>query len=265
VGEEDPSTVNTMMSLASLLWDQDRLDEAEPLIRRTLEIRKRVLGVEDKATVSAELSVAALLEERGEFSEAESIKRRLLDVGRRLDDEDSWWTRSLVAELATSLVAQGKLDESSSLYGNKRMPESLGIEKWIQGGANPGQARVTFLIFWEEWCPYSHKALPGLREAYDNHKDRGLEMILLTEITLSSTEEKVVDCIGKNRLTFPVAKVGKETMAHFGARSWPSTVILVDGRMVWRGHPDDLTDQVYASLLGLSGDEISSTSTIPGY
>jgi thiol-disulfide isomerase/thioredoxin len=254
LGEEDSLTVDTMEYLAILLWDQDRLDEVEPLIQKILEIRRRVLGEEHWGTLIAKSNVASLLQERGELAEAENLKREILEIGRRVEGEGSKRMRLLTSELAATLIAQGKLAESNSLYGGKRMPESLGIERWIKGKGDPYNSRPTLLVFWEEWCPHSHRALPELQDTYSKYEDHGLEMIGLTEITMNSTEEKVLKCIEANGLTFPIAKGGEEAMSFFGVRGWPSAVMIADGRMVWGGYPWNLTDQIFDGLLGVPED-----------
>jgi thiol-disulfide isomerase/thioredoxin len=262
LGEDNSLTVDTMESLAILLWDQDRLDEAEPLVQKTLEIRRRVLGEEHWGTLIAKSNVASLLQERGELAEADNLKREILEICRRIEGEGSKRTRLLTRELAGALIAQGKLAEANSLYGGKKMPESLGIEKWIRGKGDPGKARATLLVFWEEWCPYSHKALPSLQDSYSKYQDRGLEMIALIGITESSTEQKVLECIEKNGLTFPVAKGRSEAMSFFEVTGWPWAVMIADGRMVWRGHPGALTDQIFDGLLGIPEEGIADVSDL---
>jgi tetratricopeptide (TPR) repeat protein len=260
LGEDDSLTVNTMERLALLLWDQGRLEDVEPLVQETLEIRRRVLGEEAEATLAAKIYVASLLQEQGELSEAENLKRQALEIGRRVGGDESDLTRLLIRELAGALIAQGKLVEANSLYGGKRMPGSLGIEKWIQGGGDPDKARATLLVFWEEWCPYSHKALPKLQDTHGKYENHGLETILLTGITQSSTEQKLVKCIEKNGLTMPIAKTfpaargGSDAMSFFGVTGWPWSVVIADSMVVWRGHPAHLTDQTIDGLLGIPED-----------
>jgi tetratricopeptide (TPR) repeat protein len=258
LGEEDSLTVNTMENLALLLWDQGRLDDAEPLAQKTLEIRRRILGEEDPATLVARINVASLLQEQGRLAEAESLKRQALETGRRVGGDESWLTRLLTSELASSLIAQGKLDEANSLYGGKRMPESIGIERWIQGEVDPDKAKAVLLVFWEEWCPYSHRALPKLQASYSKYEGRGLEVLGLTQITLSSTDQKVLECIESNGLTFPIAKGGEEAMSFYELSGWPSAVMIADHKVVWRGHPDELTDQTFDGLLGMPEEEIDT-------
>jgi hypothetical protein len=40
-------------------------------------------------------------------------------------------------------------------------------------------------------------------------------------------------------------------MSFYGLDNWPSAVIIADHKMLWRGHPDDLTDQTFDGLLGI--------------
>ena len=72
----------------------------------------------------------------------------------------------------------------------------------------------------------------------------------MTQILLSSTEDKVLECIHRNGLTFPIAKGGNEAMSFYGLSFWPSAVIMADGKMVWRGNPQSLNDRIYEGLLG---------------
>jgi hypothetical protein len=232
LGEDDSLTVASMESLALALWKRNRLDEVEPLIRKILEIRLRTLGEKDPATLLAKVNVASMLQERGELSEAEDLKRAVLEVGRCVLDEGTDIRRTLTRELAASLVAQGKLAEADSLYGMTRMPENFGIERWLQGETDPKDGEAILFVFWEEWCPFSHTALPKLQHFHRNYKDR----------------------IKKNGLTFPIAKGGREARLFFQIRDIPWAVVMADGRMVWRGNPNHLTSQLLDGLLGIPAD-----------
>jgi tetratricopeptide (TPR) repeat protein len=254
LGEEDTLTVDTMENLAMLLWDQGRLDEAEQIFQQMLDIPKRVLGEEDPRMLIAKVNLASLLQERGKLSEAENLKREALKVGQRTLGEETEIRRTLTRELAGTLIARGKLAEADSLYGMTRMPEDFGIERWLQGEADPRSGEAALLVFWEEWCPFSHKALPMLQNFHNNYKDQGLRLIAFTLISRSSTEEKVFDCIKKNSLTFPIAKGGREAWSFFEIRDIPWAVMMADGRMVWHGNPNDLTDQIFDGLLGVPAD-----------
>ena len=106
-------------------------------------------------------------------------------------------------------------------------------------------------MFFETWCPYTQREIPRLEKLYESYEDRGFQMIGLVRLTESATEAKLYDYIEENQLTFPIAKEDGEATRHFNP--WggvPATTILKDGKMIWRAHPNQLTEEMLASLIG---------------
>jgi tetratricopeptide (TPR) repeat protein len=64
-----------MNNLASLLESQGKYDEAEPLHRQTLALRKKILGPEHPSTLISINNLALLLESQGKYDEAELLYR----------------------------------------------------------------------------------------------------------------------------------------------------------------------------------------------
>ena len=69
--------------LATLYRKQGRLDEAEPLIVRTLDLSRRTLGEEDPQTLNAMGNLAALYVAQGRLQEAGRALRRILGTSPR--------------------------------------------------------------------------------------------------------------------------------------------------------------------------------------
>ena len=59
-----------MSNLAVLLDETERKDEAEPLFREVLEVRRKVLGVEHPDTIESMSNLALLLEEQAAAAHA---------------------------------------------------------------------------------------------------------------------------------------------------------------------------------------------------
>ncbi|EIW80071.1 hypothetical protein CONPUDRAFT_155439 [Coniophora puteana RWD-64-598 SS2] len=63
-----------MANLASTLWQQGKLDEAEELETQVLEARKRVLGPEHPSTLTSMANLASTLWQQGKLDEAEELE-----------------------------------------------------------------------------------------------------------------------------------------------------------------------------------------------
>ncbi|MBN2798558.1 MAG: TlpA family protein disulfide reductase [Deltaproteobacteria bacterium] len=123
------------------------------------------------------------------------------------------------------------------------------VEKWYQGETDMTQGKATLLVFWEAWCPHCRKEVPEIQNTYTKYKDQGLNVIGLTRVTKSATDEKVMELINENHITYPIAKETGEMAPHFGVRGIPAAAMVKDGKVVWRGHPARLTDEMIAGWL----------------
>ena len=60
LGEQNPDTLESMDSVASLYWRQGKCDEAEPIRATLLELQRRVLGEEHPQTLTSMNNLALL-------------------------------------------------------------------------------------------------------------------------------------------------------------------------------------------------------------
>ena len=130
-----------------------------------------------------------------------------------------------------------------SVIGNTA-PAEWKIEKWYQGEGEIdfGSGKTTLLVFWEEWCPHCKREVPKMQALYSGLKDDGLQVVGLTKITRSSTEEKVTSFIAEKEIAYPVAKETGELSQYFNVSGIPAAAVLKDGKVVWRGHPAQLNE-----------------------
>jgi len=59
------------------------------------------------------------------------------------------------------------------------------------------KGKVILIDFWATWCPPCVKGIPYLKKYYDEHKDKGFEII---GISLDSKKKHVVDYVAKEKL-----------------------------------------------------------------
>jgi len=74
----------------------------------------------------------------------------------------------------------------------------------------------------------------------------------LTRVTRSSSDERVELYIRERQLSFPVYKENGKSWSYFEATGTPYVVMLVDGRVVWKGSGDtaaDLSDRLVRELM----------------
>ena len=61
-------------------------------------------------------------------------------------------------------------------------------------------------------------------------------MVGLTKLSRSSTEEKVLEFIKDNNVSYPTAKEDGERSKHFNVSGIPAAAVVKDGKVIWRGH-----------------------------
>ncbi|MFK7929592.1 MAG: TlpA family protein disulfide reductase [Myxococcota bacterium] len=111
------------------------------------------------------------------------------------------------------------------------------VEQWFQGQA-PAAGEPMLLVFFEQWCPHCRREMPRLGEL-----EAQISVVGVTKVNRSSTDDKVVQFIGEHDLTFPIAKERNGSLSqHYVVSGVPAAAIVVDGVVVWRGHPARLHD-----------------------
>lgn len=94
-----------------------------------------------------------------------------------------------------------------------------------------------------------------MQATYNKFHDDGLAVVALTKITKSSTEEKVTAFIETHSLDFPIAKERGDVSRYFNVSGIPAAAVVKDGKVIWRGHPGQLNDNIIQSWLVAPGAE----------
>lgn len=122
------------------------------------------------------------------------------------------------------------------------------IEKLRFKGKDPVLTGKPLIVeFWATWCPPCRQSIPHLNEVYKKHKDRGLEIIGVTDEDSSTVSKFVKDV----PIDYPVAFDSNGKFAKpFGIRGIPHAMILDKaGKVVWEGHPMSLPESQIEAVL----------------
>jgi serine/threonine-protein kinase len=116
LGEADPLTIESMNNLALALQSQGRVDEAEPLYRRILDLSAEL----DDERVSQNTPVtmtnlAWLLQTKGSLLASDSLFTQALDLRRRLYSGDHARLANSLSALARSRIMIGELESAEAL------------------------------------------------------------------------------------------------------------------------------------------------------
>lgn len=163
---DHPKMGNVLNSAYAVLLRYGRYAEAEPLIRRHLEL-ERQLRPGDADEVYDPLSLLArALELRGNYADAESVFRAAADMADRLRSATQPWARGRArGNLAVVLARQGRLDEAEAeaRAGVERLVADLAPDN-----ANIGSGRV-------QWADQLERL--GRRAEALDQVDQGLALL----------------------------------------------------------------------------------------
>jgi tetratricopeptide (TPR) repeat protein len=102
-------------NMTVLFKAQDKIEEAEPLLRESLELRRRVFGKDNPRTIVALVNMAACLRMLKRLDEAEPFLLDAMRVARTLD-EDNYERLNVVLHMGYLREAQGELDEAETHF-----------------------------------------------------------------------------------------------------------------------------------------------------
>ena len=165
---------------------------------------------------------------------------------------DAQAAKALVAEVMERYSNTGafskatKLNTELSVVG--KSVDELVVTRWFTTPATLKDKPLTLLIFWEVWCPHCKREVPAASVWPGKYSD--LQVIGLTRLTRSTSPESVEAFIEENKLPFAVAQDTGRIATQFEVSGIPAAALVrADGRVVWRGHPARLTDEIVQRAL----------------
>ncbi|MDY7093664.1 MAG: serine/threonine-protein kinase [Acidobacteriota bacterium] len=129
LGEDHPSTAETLNDLGVLAVQRRDVERAEELLRQALELRRRLTGETGPATAESTHHLAALLSIKGEYERAEELFRRALDLRRALTGPEDLEVAETLNGLGVVLRLRGKYGQAE-----QALTRGLEIRRRILGG-----------------------------------------------------------------------------------------------------------------------------------
>ncbi len=122
--------------LARLLWRTDRLEEAEPLLRRALETAEAAYGKRHPAVAACLGNLAVLLHDTGRPGEAGPLLLRALEIAEAAFGKRHPTVATRLNNLAVLLQETGRFEEAEPLAR-----QALEIDEAVFGDRHPDVAR----------------------------------------------------------------------------------------------------------------------------
>ena len=132
LGSDRPDTLTAVNNLGSLLYAQNKFEEAKELFQDALKGQEKVLGVDDPSTLTSANDLGMLLQDKGEYDEAEKLLRRALEGRKRVLGPNHPNTLNSADNLGSLLMDRGKLGEAEALFRS-----SLKAKESVLGNDNP--------------------------------------------------------------------------------------------------------------------------------
>ncbi len=133
-----------------------------------------------------------------------------------------------------------------------QLPDTMDIERIYQGAFQDGEPGIKILVFWETWCPYSQRAVPKIDQIYREYKAFGVDVLGLTRVRRSSTDEKVTAFLRDNDVSFANVKETGRAWNYFDCRGTPFVVVTHDNEIVWEDvvpSAEAFSDRIIEGLL----------------
>lgn len=243
--------MNTRSSLVllSLLAACAPADKVDALEQRVATLEEELKAVK----ASPARAAAATAGDPAAEAAADALLKEIAALAKegKYDDAKAKLVTLKAEHGTTQTYKKARRLESELEIIGKAAPLTWEIEKWYQGQdtVKLDGSGTTLVVFWEEWCPHCKREVPELVKTYDALKPQGLQVVGLTKITKSSTEEKVTAFIKENNVNYPMAKETGALSEHFGVSGIPAAAVVKDGKVVWRGHPASLSEDQLKSWL----------------
>lgn len=107
--------------------------------------------------------------------------------------------------------------------------------KWINADSfklADNSDKIVVVEFWATWCPPCRKSIPHLKELHEKYSDKGLVIVSLS----NEPVDTILEFNKKAGMTWIVGAESNSGQA-YGVTGIPAAFIVVDGNIVWNGHP----------------------------
>jgi tetratricopeptide (TPR) repeat protein/CHAT domain-containing protein len=136
LGEQHPSTTESLNDLAVLYQSMGDSAKAEPLFRQALETQKKVLGEQHPSIASSLNNLAVLYHQTGQYAKAEPLFRQSLDIRTKVFGEQNTNTAQILGNLAVLYEEMGDYAKAEPL-----LQQTIRIRKLTLGEKHPDTAQ----------------------------------------------------------------------------------------------------------------------------
>lgn len=131
-GELDPRLATTLAWVAELYRSQRRFSEAEPLVRRAIEIDEKTNGPDHPNVAMSLNSLALLYHNQGRQGEIEPLLKRALAIFEKSSGPEHPFVATNLNNLGMLYRNQGRIEEAEPL-----LRRALAIREKVLGAAHP--------------------------------------------------------------------------------------------------------------------------------
>jgi thiol-disulfide isomerase/thioredoxin len=182
---------------------------------------------------------------------AAMVMYREADAKAREGDVDA--ARKVLEELlqrfpSSSVVAAASRMQDQLAVVGKPIADLRGVD-WLQGSYRLGDDRAALLVFWEVWCPHCQREVPKLEDVYTRFHGDGLGVVALTKLSRGKAAGDALAFAKEHGVTYPIGHEDGALSDFFDVSGVPAAAVVVDGKVVWRGHPAQITDAMIQGWL----------------
>lgn len=224
------------MNVESLL---ETISQLEARVSELEQFSKRVEAVvdlpADPEREQAALEIAYKARDAMEAGDNEGAKALLKSIVAEYPDTQ-------VAPAALALVKE--LDVIGSA-----LTELTGVT-WFKGEHTLNADRVTVLVFFEAWCPHCQREMPEIQKRYEAGREAGLDVVGLTNFSNGTSESDMETFLSEAGVNFPIGRHDGSLSDALAANGVPHAAVVVKEKVVWIGHPAELSAASLDSWLG---------------
>jgi len=118
--------------------------------------------------------------------------------------------------------------------------------------------KIVVVEFWATWCPPCRKTIPHLKTLHDTYKDKGVVIVSLSD----EPAETITEFNKKAGMDWIIG-AGSSSGREYGVSGIPAAYIVVDGKIVWNGHPMGGLDEQIKQLVEAKNSAPAQPSEAP--
>ena len=118
--------------------------------------------------------------------------------------------------------------------------------------------KIVVVEFWATWCPPCRTSIPHLKTLHHEYKDKGVVLV-----SLSNEPADTINEFNKKAGMDWIVGAESNAGSAYGVSGIPSAFIVVDGKIVWNGHPMGGLDAEIKKLVEARGGSTTEAAQSP--